>query len=321
MARLVPCRTAPPRIRHRCRGDGSPPCRIHTGRLHSTRRPSRTRAAPLGRLLTSRQPRRTDQQSSGRLLRCWVGCRRDRVRRSPVPANWPATSPRTLPPRPDASTRSDTVGGGSIRCVGGTWLGRSRRRAGLSRSARTGPAVPVWCGSPPCQEQRPSGAVCDIPAEEAGGGRRPVDHVDAAASGADPGPGPGPLHRERFMVKSPGQRGIWAKMVITQPMPACSSREGVTSISNPHARRYLRNTLRASRTSTSFLHSNASVNIAAASGSILLNAPSSKVTTATPSSHVRFPTVRQGRRPTMPLQHRHGYAAGIHRGLPVGDIN
>jgi hypothetical protein len=22
----------------------------------------------------------------------------------------------------------------------------------------------------------------------------------------------------------------------------------------------------------------------------------------------------------MPLQHRHGYAAGIHRGLPTGDI-
>jgi hypothetical protein len=23
----------------------------------------------------------------------------------------------------------------------------------------------------------------------------------------------------------------------------------------------------------------------------------------------------------MPLQHRHGYAAGIHHGLPTGDIN
>ena len=32
-------------------------------------------------------------------------------------------------------------------------------------------------------------------------------------------------------------------------------------------------------------------------------------------------TVRRGRRPAMPLQHRHGYAAGLHRGLPAGDIN
>ena len=38
-------------------------------------------------------------------------------------------------------------------------------------------------------------------------------------------------------------------------------------------------------------------------------------------SHVHSPTVRRGRRPAMPLQHRHGYAAGIHRGLPAGDIN
>ena len=30
---------------------------------------------------------------------------------------------------------------------------------------------------------------------------------------------------------------------------------------------------------------------------------------------------RQGRRPTMPLQHRHGYAAGLHRGLPVGALH
>lgn len=32
------------------------------------------------------------------------------------------------------------------------------------------------------------------------------------------------------------------------------------------------------------------------------------------------PVVRRGRRPAMPLQHRHGYAADLHRGLPVGDI-
>jgi hypothetical protein len=38
-------------------------------------------------------------------------------------------------------------------------------------------------------------------------------------------------------------------------------------------------------------------------------------------SHVHSRTVRRGRRPAMPLQHRHGYAAGIHRGLPTGDID
>ena len=37
-------------------------------------------------------------------------------------------------------------------------------------------------------------------------------------------------------------------------------------------------------------------------------------------SHVHSRTVRRGRRPAMPLQHRHGYAAGLHRGLPAGDI-
>ena len=37
-------------------------------------------------------------------------------------------------------------------------------------------------------------------------------------------------------------------------------------------------------------------------------------------SHVHSPTVRRGRRPAMPLQHRHGYAADLHRDLPVGDI-
>ena len=31
-------------------------------------------------------------------------------------------------------------------------------------------------------------------------------------------------------------------------------------------------------------------------------------------------TVRRGRRPAMPLQPRHGYAADLHRGLPAGDI-
>lgn len=37
-------------------------------------------------------------------------------------------------------------------------------------------------------------------------------------------------------------------------------------------------------------------------------------------SHVHCRTVRRGRRPTMPLQHRHDYAADLHRGLPTGDI-
>jgi hypothetical protein len=37
-------------------------------------------------------------------------------------------------------------------------------------------------------------------------------------------------------------------------------------------------------------------------------------------SHVHSWTVRRDRRPAMPLQHRHGYAAGIHRGLRAGDI-
>ena len=38
-------------------------------------------------------------------------------------------------------------------------------------------------------------------------------------------------------------------------------------------------------------------------------------------SHVHSRTDRRVRCPTMPLRHRHGYAAGIHRGLPVGDID
>ena len=38
-------------------------------------------------------------------------------------------------------------------------------------------------------------------------------------------------------------------------------------------------------------------------------------------SHVHSRTLRRGRRPAMPLQPRHGYAAGLHRGLPAGDIN
>ena len=38
-------------------------------------------------------------------------------------------------------------------------------------------------------------------------------------------------------------------------------------------------------------------------------------------SHVHFLTVRQGRRPAMLLQPRHGYAADLHHGLPDGDIN
>ena len=38
-------------------------------------------------------------------------------------------------------------------------------------------------------------------------------------------------------------------------------------------------------------------------------------------SHVPCFTVRQGRCPTMPLRYRHGYAAGLRRGLPAGDIN
>jgi len=32
-------------------------------------------------------------------------------------------------------------------------------------------------------------------------------------------------------------------------------------------------------------------------------------------------TVRRVRWPAMPLRHRHGYAADLHRGLPTGDIN
>jgi hypothetical protein len=38
-------------------------------------------------------------------------------------------------------------------------------------------------------------------------------------------------------------------------------------------------------------------------------------------SHVHSRTVRRGRCPTMPLQLRHTYAAGIRCGLPTGDIN
>ena len=38
-------------------------------------------------------------------------------------------------------------------------------------------------------------------------------------------------------------------------------------------------------------------------------------------SHVHSLPVGRDRRPAMPLQHRHGYAADLHRGLPAGDIN
>ncbi len=38
-------------------------------------------------------------------------------------------------------------------------------------------------------------------------------------------------------------------------------------------------------------------------------------------SHVHSRAVRRGRRPAMPLQHRHGYAAGLHRGLPTGETH
>ncbi len=38
-------------------------------------------------------------------------------------------------------------------------------------------------------------------------------------------------------------------------------------------------------------------------------------------SHVHSRTRRRGRRPAMPLQPRHGYAAGLHHGLPNGDID
>jgi hypothetical protein len=37
-------------------------------------------------------------------------------------------------------------------------------------------------------------------------------------------------------------------------------------------------------------------------------------------SHVHCRSDRRGRRPAMPLQPRHGYAAGLHHGLPTGDI-
>ena len=43
------------------------------------------------------------------------------------------------------------------------------------------------------------GAVGEVAAEEAGGGRRPDHHVDVAAFGADPGPPPGPV--EVFRVE------------------------------------------------------------------------------------------------------------------------
>ena len=37
--------------------------------------------------------------------------------------------------------------------------------------------------------------------------------------------------------------------------------------------------------------------------------------------HVHSRTLRRGRRPTMPLQPRYGYAAGIHHGLPTSNID
>jgi hypothetical protein len=37
-------------------------------------------------------------------------------------------------------------------------------------------------------------------------------------------------------------------------------------------------------------------------------------------SHVHSRSVRRDRRPAMPLQHRRGYAADLHRSLPTGDI-
>ena len=38
-------------------------------------------------------------------------------------------------------------------------------------------------------------------------------------------------------------------------------------------------------------------------------------------SHVHSRTVRRGRRPALLLRHRHGYAAGFHRGLPTGETH
>ena len=37
-------------------------------------------------------------------------------------------------------------------------------------------------------------------------------------------------------------------------------------------------------------------------------------------SHVHQTDRRSGRRPALPRQHRHGYAAGLHRGLPTGEL-
>ena len=38
-------------------------------------------------------------------------------------------------------------------------------------------------------------------------------------------------------------------------------------------------------------------------------------------SHVHHVIDRSGRRPALPRQHRHGYAADLHRGLPTGELN
>jgi hypothetical protein len=41
---------------------------------------------------------------------------------------------------------------------------------------------------------------------------------------------------------------------------------------------------------------------------------------ATPDgSHVHHELDRRVRRPALPLRHRHGYAADLHRGLPTGE--
>jgi hypothetical protein len=47
----------------------------------------------------------------------------------------------------------------------------------------------------------------------------------------------------------------------------------------------------------------------------------SRTTGTAGGSHVHCGTDRQAGQPALPLRPRHGYAAGIHRGLPPGDFN
>lgn len=101
--------------------------------------------------------------------------------------SWPVASPRTLPPQPDASTTRDGPGGGSThRSADGTWRQQPDNSAELGRSANkdNGPAVRDLRQ---VRNRGPWIPVRDVAAQEAGGGRRPDDHVDAAAFGSDAG--------------------------------------------------------------------------------------------------------------------------------------